>query len=133
MSARPAIIATSSTRLQDADRRRLDVARVQASRTPDPWAKAGVRFARPWNPARKHAFACVTRQWSRLAGPYREGGASFNTGAGRITARTGEAGSARSRVEYHGFSFGQRDEWAPVTGSNPTNIPDGFTVLSVWL
>jgi len=99
------------------------VARVQSVQNTDPWAKAGVMIRETLEPGSKHAFACITpNNGVASQGRIETGGASFSTNQTGVTApywvKLERDVSGRFTVSHSANGT----TWAPVTGSNPTNI-----------
>ncbi|MHC4297600.1 MAG: discoidin domain-containing protein [Planctomycetota bacterium] len=105
------------------------IARVESIEETDVWAKAGVMIRETLDPGSAHAFACVTPQ-SGVASQGRidTGSSSFNTAEAGITAphwvklERDISGTFTVSHSSNGTS------WAPVAGSNPTNIQMASTV-----
>jgi hypothetical protein len=98
-------------------------AKVLSVGNTDPWAKAGVMIRETLEPGSKHAFGCVTpNNGVASQGRIETGGASFNTNQGGVTApywvKLERDVSGRFTVSHSTNGT----TWAPVTGSNPTNI-----------
>jgi hypothetical protein len=105
------------------------IARVESIEETHVWAKAGVMIRETLEPGSAHAFACVTPQNGVASqGRIDTGSSSFNTAEAGITAphwvklERDISGTFTVSHSSNGTS------WAPVAGSNPTNIQMASTV-----
>ncbi len=105
------------------------IARVESVENTNDWAKAGVMIRETLEPGSVHAYGCVTpANGVASQGRIDNGGASFNTAEGGITAphwvKLERSISGILTVSHSADG----SSWIPVSGSNPTNIQMGSTV-----